>query len=49
MKVAVVIVFFALVVLLGFCPGLHRRSKRENIFYIVSILLSLSAVLFKSF
>ena len=48
MQTAVVLVFFALALLLGFCPGLRRRSKRENAFYLLSILLSLTVLLLKS-
>ncbi len=48
MQSAVVIVFFALVLLLGFCPGLRNRSKRENAFYLLSILISFAALLLKS-
>lgn len=48
MQTAVVLVFFALMLLLGFCPGVRRRSRRENVFYLVSMLLSLTVLLYKS-
>lgn len=48
MQIAVIIIFFVLVVLGGFCLGLLKRSKRENVFYIISILLSLTVLLIRS-
>ncbi len=48
MGIAVVIVFFAGVILLGLCRGFPGRSRRENVFYILSIGVSLTVLLIKS-
>jgi len=48
MEIAVAVVFFAAVVLLGLCRGFRGRSRRENVFYILCIGASLTIVLIKS-
>ena len=48
MEIAVVLVFFAGVILLGLSRGFRDRSRRENAFYILSIGISLTVLLIKS-
>ena len=48
MEIAVILVFFGLVISFGLCLGFKNRSKRENVFYIFSIIVSLTALLMKS-
>lgn len=48
MQAVIVIVFFVLVVLFGFFPMMRKRSKRENVFYAFSILISFVTMLVKS-
>ncbi|HWS43464.1 MAG TPA: hypothetical protein VN421_10310 [Pseudoflavonifractor sp.] len=45
---AIVLVFFALVIPLGLIRGFRRRSRRENVFYLFTIAVSLTALLFAS-
>lgn len=49
MEIAVIILFFLAVILFGFCRGLSKRSRSENVFYAVCIVLSLSVLLLKCF
>ncbi|HMM06751.1 MAG TPA: hypothetical protein PKD52_08815 [Clostridiales bacterium] len=49
MNIAVIIIFFLFIIIFGFCRGLHHRTKSENAFYALSIVISLSVLLLKSF
>ncbi len=48
MVIAIVCIAFALVALLGLWPAWKINSKRENAFYVVCIVVSLTIVLLRS-
>lgn len=49
MDIAIIILFFIVVIIFGFCRGIHHRTKSENAFYVLCIAISLSVLLLKSF
>lgn len=48
MEITAIILFYAVIVLLGFLREFRMRSKRENAFYLGSIVLSLAVILYES-
>lgn len=48
MEIAVIILFFAGVIILSLCRGFRRRTMRENIFYILCICISFTVLMIES-
>lgn len=48
MEIAVIIISFLIVIIFGFLLGFRKRSRRENVFYGISILVSLITLMYNS-
>ncbi|MDU4959415.1 MAG: hypothetical protein E6X17_01940 [Sporomusaceae bacterium] len=48
MVTAIVLIFFLLVIMLGLCPSWKRRSRQENLFYLVCTCTSFTVLFLRS-
>jgi hypothetical protein len=48
MVLAIVIIVFALIVLLGLCPAWKNNGKKDNVFYLLCVCISFTILLLRS-